>query len=160
MKYIQLLISISIVVLSSACSILLDPENCTSNADCQGGICQEGICVGEIKVDQKDKDLSDAMQDISIEDMQIDDMKGMEDQKVQITDMMMLVDQSIDDMTWLFTCDFDPVLDRNGTTEYAVYQNKVYSKLDQIKIPLTIVLPTALSTDHIKLKTGSQGILI
>ena len=32
---------------SAGCSLLLDPENCTSDADClSGGVCMDGVCVG------------------------------------------------------------------------------------------------------------------
>ncbi len=30
----------------SGCSILLDPEVCDSNDDCNGGVCKDGICIG------------------------------------------------------------------------------------------------------------------
>ncbi len=31
---------------AAGCSVLLDPDNCSSDDECNGGICQEGICVG------------------------------------------------------------------------------------------------------------------
>lgn len=30
----------------SACSLIMDPENCESDRDCNGGVCTSGICVG------------------------------------------------------------------------------------------------------------------
>ena len=35
------------LLLSMGCSALLDPSNCESNSDCNGGVCVDGICVGE-----------------------------------------------------------------------------------------------------------------
>ncbi|MEE2756180.1 MAG: FG-GAP-like repeat-containing protein [Myxococcota bacterium] len=35
------------VLLSMGCSALLDPYNCESNSDCNGGVCVDGICVGD-----------------------------------------------------------------------------------------------------------------
>ncbi|MBV72202.1 MAG: hypothetical protein CMH52_12820 [Myxococcales bacterium] len=35
------------LLLSMGCSALLDPSNCESNSDCNGGMCVDGICVGE-----------------------------------------------------------------------------------------------------------------
>lgn len=34
------------VLLASGCSLLLDPDNCSSDDECNGGICQDGICIG------------------------------------------------------------------------------------------------------------------
>lgn len=31
---------------AGGCSVLLDPDNCSSDSDCNGGICQDGICLG------------------------------------------------------------------------------------------------------------------
>ncbi|MAD60944.1 MAG: hypothetical protein CMH49_05450, partial [Myxococcales bacterium] len=42
----------------SACSIVLDPSVCTSNAECNGGICQLGVCIGEIQ--EQDQDIVEA----------------------------------------------------------------------------------------------------
>ena len=30
----------------NGCSFLLDPQNCTTDSECEGGVCQVGICVG------------------------------------------------------------------------------------------------------------------
>ena len=43
----------TLIVLITGCSALLDPYNCESDGDCNGGVCMDGICVGdEREVDQ------------------------------------------------------------------------------------------------------------
>ena len=43
----------TLIVLITGCSALLDPYNCESDGDCNGGVCMDGICVGEERqVDQ------------------------------------------------------------------------------------------------------------
>jgi hypothetical protein len=35
-----------IATLATGCSLILDPEECTSDGDCGGGVCTDGVCVG------------------------------------------------------------------------------------------------------------------
>ena len=47
-KFPSILINLFIFWGVSGCTLLFDPQNCTSDSECQGGRCQVGICVGPI----------------------------------------------------------------------------------------------------------------
>ncbi len=80
---------LSLILSLSACSLMLDPENCSSDSDCEGGICQDGICLlpqggsdaeGEADGESsEDEDLPDErLNDLSVPDVIEEDLSSPE----------------------------------------------------------------------------------
>ena len=47
-KFLSYCLVLLVAQASGGCSALLDPDNCQSDSDCNGGVCTDGICVGDI----------------------------------------------------------------------------------------------------------------
>ncbi len=55
-----------------ACSLILDPEECTSDDECAPGVCKEGICIGDIPLTTPDAGRVDG--DVTSDAGPVDDM--------------------------------------------------------------------------------------
>lgn len=40
------LLTAALALAAAGCSVLLDPDNCSDDSECNGGLCQGGVCVG------------------------------------------------------------------------------------------------------------------